>query len=161
MFDYTLNEIKKELKTKSNEELLEYCLLIAKYKKDNKEYLGYLMFDDEDSHTYLQRVLAHIEFQFEEIQDQKHWYLIKKSWRKILRNISKCAKFAKNKELEIQMTIHFVRQVQASGVPYYAFNTLANIVALQLKKIRTILPQLHEDLQFDYERELQSLLERE
>ncbi len=159
MFDYTLSDIKKELKSKTSEELLEYCLHIAKYKKDNKEYLGFLLFDQEDKQTYLQTVLASIDQQFEEMQAHKNWYLIKKSWRKILRNIGKCAKFSKNKELEIQMIIHFVRQAQASGVPYYAFNALDLIIQMQYKKIRTIIPQLHEDLQHDYTRELHELID--
>lgn len=161
MFDYSLSDIKKELKTKSTDELLEYCLHMAKYKKDNKEFLGYLLFDLDDKHTYLQTVLAAIDAQFEEISSQKHWYLIKKSWRKILRNIGKCAKFSKQKELEIQMIIHFVRQAQASGVPYYAFNALAQIIDMQYKKIRTIIPQLHEDLQHDYNNELQALIDHQ
>lgn len=161
MFDYSLSDIKKELKTKTSEELLEYCLYLAKYKKDSKEYLGYLLFDQDDNHLYLRTVLASIDEQFEEIKSQKHWYLIKKSWRKILRNISKCAKFSKNKELEIQMIIHFVRQAQASGVPYYAFNALAQIIDMQFKKIRTIIPQLHEDLQHDYTKELHELIDHQ
>jgi len=159
MFDYSLNEIKKELKEKSHEELLAQCLLLAKYKKDNKEYLGYLLFDQSDKQNFAQEVLKNIDLQLEEIKDQKHWYLIKKSWRKILRHMSKCAKFSKSKELEIQMAIHFVQRVQASDVPYYAFNALSNIIELQFKKIRTIIPTLHEDLQHDYKKELIKLLE--
>ena len=41
----TIKKIKDELHYKSSQELIELCLLLSKFKKENKELLTYLMFD--------------------------------------------------------------------------------------------------------------------
>ena len=40
----TLADIKKELQELEPKQLAELCIALAKYKKDNKEYLDYLLF---------------------------------------------------------------------------------------------------------------------
>ena len=39
----SLRDIKSELQFKSKDELMELCLLMTKFKKDNKELLTYLL----------------------------------------------------------------------------------------------------------------------
>ena len=41
----TLNELRKELQALSSKELVEICLRLAKYKKESKELLTYLIFE--------------------------------------------------------------------------------------------------------------------
>ena len=41
----TVTVLKKELKYKSNDELLNLCLTLSKFKKENKELLTYLLFE--------------------------------------------------------------------------------------------------------------------
>ena len=48
-----ISEIKQELNTLSAKELLELCLQLAKYKKDNKELLSYLLFEADDLPSYI------------------------------------------------------------------------------------------------------------
>ena len=43
-----LTGIKKELSGLSVQQLTDICLRLAKYKKDNKELLNYLLFDADD-----------------------------------------------------------------------------------------------------------------
>ena len=44
----SINEIKKELEQRSNTELLSFCLRLAKFKKENKELLTFLLFEADD-----------------------------------------------------------------------------------------------------------------
>jgi hypothetical protein len=159
MFDYTLSEIKKELKLRSHDELIGMCLQLAKYKKDNKEYLGFLLYDAEDVPNFLQDVLKNMDLMFDEIENQTHWYQTKKSWRKILRHNTKCAKFMKSKNCEIHMHLHFVKRAQSSQISYTRYNVLNQIIELQIKKIRALIPTMHEDLQYDFNRELSAIME--
>ena len=39
----SLSELKKELHELPQKQLMELCLSLAKYKKDNKEFLDYLL----------------------------------------------------------------------------------------------------------------------
>ena len=55
------SEIKQELNTLSAKELLELCLQLAKYKKDNKELLSYLLFEADDLPSYIAGVKEEIE----------------------------------------------------------------------------------------------------
>jgi hypothetical protein len=47
--------------------------------------------------------------------------------------------------------------MKRSGIPYQKATVLVNLYEQQLKKINTALKQLHEDLQYDYQRELDLL----
>jgi len=49
----TIKKIKDELNYKSSQELIELCLLLSKFKKENKELLTYLLFDKDDEETYI------------------------------------------------------------------------------------------------------------
>jgi len=40
----SLSELQKELALLERKEVLELCIRLAKYKKENKEYLSYLVF---------------------------------------------------------------------------------------------------------------------
>ena len=46
----TITEIKKELKFRSQEQLIEYCLTMARFKLESKELLTYLVFESENEH---------------------------------------------------------------------------------------------------------------
>ena len=41
----TVAQLKKELQFKSQEEIMELCLRLARFKKENKELLTYLLFE--------------------------------------------------------------------------------------------------------------------
>ncbi|MXV15270.1 hypothetical protein [Hufsiella ginkgonis] len=47
-----LREIKKELVHLGREELATLCLRLARYKKDNKELLSFLLFNADDLPAY-------------------------------------------------------------------------------------------------------------
>jgi hypothetical protein len=47
--------------------------------------------------------------------------------------------------------------LKQSGIPIHKTAALTNLHEGQLKKIKKALPSLHEDLQYDYSRELEEL----
>ena len=52
----TIKKIKDELNYKTSQELIELCLLLSKFKKENKELLTYLLFDKDDEEMYINKV---------------------------------------------------------------------------------------------------------
>jgi len=47
----TITELKKELKYRSQEQLVDYCLAMARFKLESKELLTYLVFESENEGT--------------------------------------------------------------------------------------------------------------
>lgn len=150
--------IKKELKHRSSEELLELCLRLSKFKKENKELLTYLLFESHDEAGYIETVKAEIDEQFETINTNSYFY-IKKSVRKILRNIKKYARYSLKKETEVELLLHFCAVLKDFKPSIQKNVTLTNIYDRQIALIERIVGKLHEDLQYDYRIELEKLEE--
>ncbi|WP_027124845.1 hypothetical protein [Gelidibacter mesophilus] len=148
--------IKKELKHRSSEELLELCLRLSKFKKENKELLTYLLFESHDESGYIQTVKAEIDEQFETINTNSYFY-IKKSIRKILRNIKKYARYSLKKETEVELLLYFCTILKDFKPSIFKNTTLTNLYDRQIIAIKKIVEKLHEDLQYDYNLELEIL----
>ena len=152
----SLSDLKKELKMLPPEEVLEHCIRLAKYKKENKELLTYLLFEANDEQEYIRHVQQEIDAQFEEI-NKSNIYYAKKSIRKILRFANKHCKYSGQKQTETELLIYFCRKLKDSGVPVKKNLTLQNLYDRQLQRIDKAVKTLHEDLQHDYEKEIEKL----
>ncbi|MCW3112443.1 MAG: hypothetical protein JWR18_839 [Segetibacter sp.] len=152
----SINELKQELLALPPRKVLELCLRLARFKKENKELLSYLLFDAHDEQSYIDSIKKEIEEQFVELP-KGNWYLAKKGLRKILKAISKYSKHTATKESEVEMLIHFCLQVKASGVRYRSYKALSGLYDQQLKKLKGLVEQVHEDLRFDYKKQLEQL----
>ena len=152
MLTASVSEIKRELKEKSNQELIEYCLRLAKYKKDNKELLNYLLFEAFDEESFKEVIKVEVENQVAEINLSSVYYA-KKSLRKILRFITKQVRYSGNKQTEVELLIHYCQQFRELALPFHTSKVLLNLYARQLQKIQKALKTLDEDLQFDYQSE--------
>ena len=86
----TINEIKLELNNTPSQQLVELCLRLAKFKKENKELLSYLLFEAFDENAYVENIKQEALLQFEEINTSS-LYFVKKSLRKILRILNQLA----------------------------------------------------------------------
>lgn len=153
----SLQEVKQELQELSPKELLELCISLAKYKKDNKEYLGYLLFQAKDRGGFVVQVKAEIDIYFKEMEIQKNLYYIKKSLRKILRIINKYCKYVGDKAVTVELLLYFCRKIKNAGIPIHKSARLENLFNGQVKKIRSLASALHEDLQADYLKELSEI----
>lgn len=152
----SIQELKQELQASSQHKLLELCLRLAKFKKENKELLTFLLFEAHDEEAYLNGVKELIDEAFAELP-KANLYLTKKSLRKILRIANRYVKYAGSKLVEATLLIHFCRKMKTSGIPYTKSTVLNNLYEMQLKKIHTALQSLHEDIQYDLRKELEGL----
>jgi len=59
--------------------------------------------------------------------------------------------------VEVSLLIYFCKKLKDSGIPIQKSNVLTNLYQQQIKKINTALQELHQDLQHDYQQELNSL----
>jgi hypothetical protein len=150
-----LSIIKKELAGRSVQELTDLCLRLAKYKKDNKELLNYLLFDADDPLQYAEQVKTFLEEDFKTLQ--KHYYYSTKSLRKILRLINRHAKYTASKEVEIELLLWFSANFLKYADTRSSHKPLQALFIRQLDKIQSLIPKLHEDLAFDYQREYEQL----
>ncbi|MFH4965251.1 hypothetical protein V8G69_09640 [Gaetbulibacter sp. M235] len=141
--------IKKELQQLSPEELTDLCLRLSKFKKENKELLTYLLFESHDETGYIESVQQEIDEQFELININSYFY-IKKSVRKILRNIKKYARYSLKKETEVELLLYFCLKLKTFKPSIKNNITLTNIFERQILLIKKIVSTLHEDLQYDY-----------
>lgn len=156
MHQYSLSEIKKELKELPKDVLIANLLSLAKYKRESKEYLNYLLFQSHDEDRFVQEAKQEIENSFKEIT-QNNLYLVKKSLRKILRLVNRYAKYTGNKQREAELILHFLITLKDSGIPYHKNAVLERLYHTQLKKLQTCVSTLHEDLQYDFLKDMEQL----
>jgi hypothetical protein len=152
----SISEIKKELNSLPEERLQELCLRMAKYKKENKELLNYLLFESHDEESYIESIKKEIDELFTEI-NRSNLYLVKKSLRKILRFTNKYIKYSGSKQTEIELLVYYLQKIKNSGIPIHKNTLLTNLYQQQLKKIEKALDTLHEDLQYDYRQAIEAI----
>ncbi|MCU0430122.1 MAG: hypothetical protein MUF42_09135 [Cytophagaceae bacterium] len=153
-----ISEIKKELQERSASELVGICLTMAKYAADNKELLTYLLLEASDEASYLQSCRSEIESMFSEINNSNSYYL-KKGLRKVLKTLSKRIRYSGNKETELELYFFFLDKslpLLRTREHQVVYNLLAGVI----KKADKALTSLHEDLQFDYTKQRNQLMER-
>ncbi|MEI6508417.1 MAG: hypothetical protein WCO54_08020 [Bacteroidota bacterium] len=153
----TLHEIKNELQKLAPSRVAEVCMRLGKYKKDNKELLTYLLFEADDENTFISGVKEEVEKGFSEINSST-LYFAKKSIRKILRSVNRYIRYSGLKQTEVELLIHFCKTLKSSGIQYEESTAMVNLYQSQIKKIRKALSSLHEDIQYDFNRDLEILL---
>lgn len=135
---------------------MEIVLRLSKFKKENKELLSYLLFSALDEETYITSVKAEVDADFLEI-NRNSYYFMKKSMRKILRNVKKYSRYSGKKETEIELLIYFLLKMDSFSPSIHKNKTLQNLYDRQLALVKKNISKLHEDLQHDFEVEMQDL----
>ncbi len=153
----SLQIIKKELKHRSPDELLIICLRLARHKKENKELLDYLLFDQENEAGFIDNIKEHMDELFEEI-NQESVYYAKKSIQKVLRTVNKFLRYSGKKETAIEVLIYFCYKMQNMEVNFRRSSVLKNLYERQLLKIEKHMATIHEDLRMDYQNDFEELL---
>lgn len=150
----TLSQLKKEMEKLPPAELVALCQRLAKYKKENKELLHYLLLEADDEEGYKDQVKQDIVEEFKIINSSSLYYA-KKSIRRILRMVNKHIKYSGNKQTQVELLLFFCEELRDSGIPFHDSKVLINLYNRQVQLIEKALSTLHEDLQFDYEEELE------
>ena len=154
----SLKEIKKELEITPPDKLLEICLQLTKFKKENKELLSYLLFDEGNEPRYIENVKEILDTQHQSIH-KSNWYFAKKGIRKMVSLANKHIKYSKIKTTEIDLLIYVCEKINALNINKRNYPVLNNIYEAQLKKIHKIIDTLHEDEQYDYLKLVEELVE--
>ncbi len=152
----SISTLKKELATLPSSDVIDICMKLLKYKKENKELLSYLLFDANNELEYIRNIKEEMDTQFAEI-NLNHLYFAKKSIRKILKTTNKFIRYSGHKQTEVELLIHFCAKFKKSRIPIKSSNSLNNLYLNQVRKIHTAIGALHEDLQHDYLEEMVEL----
>lgn len=152
----SVKEISGELQNLSPKELRDLCLRLARFKKENKELLTYLLFEATDEAGYIESVKQEIDLQFGKV-NRKSYYFIKKGLRRILLNTRKFIRYSQNKKTEIDLLIYYCVKLKKFNPSIQRNIALRNLYIKQVAEIREKLGSLHEDLQYDYVKELEAL----
>ena len=154
----TVKKLKDELLHQSTNELIELCLQLSKFKKENKELLTYLLFESHNEEAYIESVKEQMDVLFEDINTKSFFY-IRKSARKILTLTKKYIRYSKKKETEVELLLYYCKKLKEFKPSIKRSQQLLNAFDRQVLMIKKALATLHEDLQYDYENELDELLE--
>ena len=152
MYASSIAELKKELVQLDQGELLDTCLRMARFKKDNKELLTYLLFMSKDEQAYVTLLCDQIDEYFADTPNMH-----RKTLRKVIRWMEKCLRFSGIKETGIQVRLYFCAALQASRTPYRRHRVMTNMFTGQLKKINKAVESLHVDIRCEYQSEIQQL----
>jgi len=127
----SVKELKIALKECSHAQLVEHCLSLVKFKLECKELLTYLLFEADNEAAYVEEVKHTITLQFEDITTPSYYY-IKKSIRKILRNIKKYIRYSKQKETAAELLLHFCTELKQNYPNMQQSTALLNIYNRQI-----------------------------
>ncbi|TYA78755.1 hypothetical protein [Seonamhaeicola marinus] len=145
----SVKEIKQELNTLTPKEVQDICLRLSRFKKENKELLTYLLFESHNEEGYIQSVKDYIDEEFE-IINRDSFYYIRKSVRKILRNIKKYVRYSQKKETEVELLLYFCKKLKDFKPNIQRSTQLLNMYKRQLFLAKKHMSTLHEDLQYDF-----------
>jgi hypothetical protein len=152
----TIHEIKQELLNLPSPKLAELCLRLAKFKKENKELLTFLLFESIDLNAYIANVKKEIDTGFEDLP-KPNIYLTKKSLRKVLRITAREIRYTGSPQAEVELLTYFLQKMKSARIAVDKSTVLANLYNNQLKKVKSVIATMHEDLQYDYVRDLKGL----
>ena len=150
----SLKQVKEELYYKSDQELVALCLRLIRFKKDNKELLSYLLFEMDDEDAYIKGIQSKMDTEFEAINTDSYFYM-RKSIRKILRQVKKYIRYSQKKETEVELLIYFLDKLFNLKPSIFKSKTLTNLYHRNIIFIEKKIISLHEDLQYDYQLELE------
>ncbi len=153
---YSSSDIKNELSDLPPKKIIELCMRLVRFKKENKELLSFLLFNSHDEPAYVEAIKQEMDEEFQSLP-KPNWYHTKKGLRKVLRVISKYSKYTNNKESEVELRLHFCRHLQ-SHPGYLRQQAIVTIYKQQQKKIGVLIDAVHEDLQYDYRRQVEELM---
>ena len=148
--------IKKELQHLPKEDLLELCLRLGKFKKENKALLTYLLFEAHDEDGYILSVKSTLDELFDSMNTDSYFYM-KKTIRKILRLIKTYSRYSITKTTEVDLLLYFCKRLNQLKPNIHRNKTLENLYQRQIMAIEKKIVSFHEDLQYDYRMQLEAL----
>ncbi len=131
------------------EELLELLNRLAKYKKDNKELLHYLLFQSGDENGFIDLVKEEVADEFQKL-NSRNLFWARKGIRRILKLTNKYIRYSGKTTTEIELRTHFCKTLSASRISFRKSAALSNLYDAEVVRITKAIEKLHEDEQLDY-----------
>lgn len=154
----SLAEIKKELSYLDKKELTDLVLELSKFSRDNKGFLFFKLVDRDQPGLFLEMVKEELDQAFMDA-NIKNYHLAKKSAQTIRRKLNKNLKLSKNKEAHVELILYFCSQLKRYGFLAFRHPVIDNLYKVQLGKAEKLIEKLHEDLQYDFQNQLEELKE--
>ena len=151
----SVKELKAALHNLSPIEMLEVCMLMAKYKRENKELLSYLLYEADNEQQYIENIKLEIDTYFENLVVFSFSNMLKKL-RKALRIANKYIKFSGSKNVEVAVLIYLCIKIKPFTLQTTS-TALLNLYNRQIIKIDKALLKLEEDLQYDYKTDIEAI----
>lgn len=155
MQTYSLAEQKKELQSLEHPELAALCLRLARYKKENKELLEYLLFHQSNPQEYAEGIKNELKIGFSALSGAN--YTDAKKLRKLTKLVNKQAKYIQNTSIEVDLWLCYCTQYCVSLCSKSSAKVVQNFYLKAVAKIEKLASKLHEDLQFDVQEELKNM----
>ena len=115
-----------------------------------------MLFEEDDLPNYIKNVKEEVDEGFAQV-NTSNVYFAKKTNRKVLRIANKYIRYTGSKTAETEILLHYLTNFKGLNLSWQKSNALVNLYKAQLKKIDTAIATMHEDLQYDYRRELERL----
>jgi phage gp37-like protein len=152
----TIHQLKDELGRRSAGEMKEIILRLARYKVENKELLTYLLLEADDEESYIGHIKDNIDEQLETINTFNTYYA-KKGMRRVARYVQKWVRYSGQNSTEAEIRTYFCQRLRQTDFPVRDSRVMLNMYRRQLERVEKAVSSLHEDLQYDYLRELEEL----
>ena len=152
----SISDIRNEIKSLSPAGLQALVLRLAKYKKENKELISYLLFDAADEIAFIKSCKTELDTVFKEVNKSSIFY-IKKTLRKALRITNHYIKFSGSDKVEVELLLYFCLKMRDGNFKRRSQPVLFNLYQRQVARIEKALKTLHEDLRYDYEEAVEEL----
>ncbi|MBX2815032.1 MAG: hypothetical protein KTR24_03510 [Saprospiraceae bacterium] len=150
-------DIRAALKDASRQDCQDLLLRLARFKKENKELLTYLLFEQDAEDRYIRSICEDvIDTGFEGL-NRKNYYWIRKGVRKTLKSAKKYIRYSGRKETEIEILLHFLDRLSSLKPGFRRNQALLNIFERQSLLVRKRIEAVHPDLQYDYQLILQEI----
>ena len=150
----SIDDIKNELKQLPPKKVLDLTLRLARFKKENKELITYLLFESHDEPGYIKMLQADIDEKFATI-DPSPVSKAKKEYRKILRLINRQIKYIGSKSASVELLLYFTMKLRDQEQTLHP--RLQTLFLQQITKAEKLLPLIDDDLQFDYRQKIEAL----
>ncbi len=152
----SIKQIKDELQQLTPGDLVNICLRLSKFKKENKELITYLLFDAGNEGGYVDEVKNTLASEFESV-NTKSPYIAKKNLRRIIRLGNRFIKYSDDPETPVQVLLFICKEMNRLPLNFTRSASLVNIVTSTRNKLLKHIEILHEDLQYEYKKEFQKL----
>ncbi len=152
----SLAEIKKELSHLSEIELKNLIIDLSKFSTENKSYLFFKLYGRDNPGLYVEMVQEELEMEFVKA-NTRHYHFAKKSIQAIRRKLNKYLKLSKDKSAQIELILFFCEKMRLYGFMEFNHPVINNLYTLQISKVEKLISGLHEDLQYDYEFQIDEL----